>query len=175
MRRKEFDQAVFYFNLPDNSRVGTPDDPGDGSQREFEAELNGVWAHLMLGRWTMFLSAEGRRYSQSGYGAILEFLALYGRDATTAWAHLNSVRLPKTPGWPDKLVMLYRGEIKSAALIAEAKTPLELTEAHTHIGLKSLIADDREEATKHLTWVSINGDRSSLIYDLAAAELKRIK
>ena len=77
--------------------------------------------------------------------------------------------------WPYPVVQLLRGELDEPALLALATDNDKLTEARCYLGLQELIANRREAAIVHFTWVRDHGNKTYIEYDIAVAELKRLK
>jgi tetratricopeptide (TPR) repeat protein len=73
--------------------------------------------------------------------------------------------------WPMPVAKFLAGDLDKDALLRDAKTPSRQTEAHTFVGLFAKLKSDSSVATSELAWVRENGDRNTLAYSVAIAEL----
>jgi hypothetical protein len=77
-------------------------------------------------------------------------------------------------GWPYPAIRYLRKEIDGKALLAAATDHDRMTEAQTFLGLDLIESGRPADALPGLTWVKDYGNRSSLEYDIAVAEIDRI-
>ncbi|MFN8659986.1 MAG: tetratricopeptide repeat protein [Candidatus Obscuribacterales bacterium] len=75
-------------------------------------------------------------------------------------------------GWPMPEAKYLAGDISAEELLNSTKGAARLTEAHTFIGIKSKLTGEKDEAQSQLDWVKEHGDRNTLAYAVAMAELQ---
>jgi hypothetical protein len=79
-----------------------------------------------------------------------------------------------TSGWPYPVIRYLRKEIDGKALLAAATDHDRMTGAQTFLSLDLIESGRPADALPGLTWVKNYGNRSSLEYDIAVAEIDRI-
>jgi lipoprotein NlpI len=77
--------------------------------------------------------------------------------------------------WTAQITQFLQGALSSATLLDRAKGRGEETEAHTYISIRAAIENKRDEAQLHLKWVQEKGARTFIEYQLALAELRRLR
>lgn len=85
---------------------------------------------------------------------------------------LDGARFEKE--WTATVLAYFRERIGADDFLKKAATPGEQTEAHAYLGVMASIANQRDIARTHLTWVRDHGLKSYTEYGLAASELKRL-
>jgi tetratricopeptide (TPR) repeat protein len=123
-----------------------------------------------------FLTAAGWGDVSAPYIAFLTAIADWrmNRD-TEAGAVLQQSETAVQPNsWTAVVLSYLQDRITANAFIAKASNTDERTEAYAYAGIKALIAGRLEEARKHLEWVSANGNRNFVEYDMAKADLQRL-
>jgi len=80
----------------------------------------------------------------------------------------------KDVSWTTQVIRYLNGELAEDKLLSLANDSGTRTEAYTYLGEISLFHDDAVTARRHFEWVSKNGSKDYMEYNLAAAELKRI-
>lgn len=108
-------------------------------------------------------------------GFIVHFAQRRRGDAEAARKTLAAYTEGKDlSNWPFPVYEYLQGRIGGDELIG--RTPeAKLTESHAYIGLDLLLKGETEPAIEHLTWVEKNGNRRFAEYDIAVAELRRIR
>lgn len=108
------------------------------------------------------------------YGAIWEFViqAKTSNDVYKARAQLKDrMNQIQSSDWPMALAKFLAGDLDKEAVLRDAKTSTRLTEAHTFIGLLDKLQSNAG-STAEFAWVKEQGDRNSLAYAVAVAELE---
>jgi lipoprotein NlpI len=124
-----------------------------------------------------YLTAAGWADRNAPYAAFIGAIA-YQRlqqqaDAETLLAAASKAVPARS--WEATVVRYLQGQLTDETFLDRASDNGERTEARTYIGLRALIAGRMDEATKHFEWVKERGDRNYMEYQLALAELRRLK
>jgi hypothetical protein len=77
--------------------------------------------------------------------------------------------------WTTRMLLYMRHAIPQSEILGAADTDDQRTEARTYAGFDDALAGKRETAIRHLQWVQEKGNRYSLEYQMAVAELKRLQ
>ncbi len=164
---EDFDQALFSFER------STLDNPVNGFFYESMA-----WALMCRGDFNR--AAESAKqatlmYSRIGKTTIYPIFIAYfsyaeNGDINNAQRTLSyAARNKPRKGWPAPIVDYLTGLIDREDLISYVSNTAEETEAHTYIGLNLRSQQQFDDASKHLSWVSRNGDTRVFEYTLARA------
>jgi tetratricopeptide (TPR) repeat protein len=123
-----------------------------------------------------YLDLKGWCDRLSPYMALLGILGSRraGNEAE-ARALLDDAISKTSPGtWPLPVLRYLRREISATALLNEASTETQKTEAHAFIAVDLLQTGNRKGALEHLQWVREHGAHQSIATDLAKATLARV-
>ena len=77
--------------------------------------------------------------------------------------------------WTAVVARFLRGDLAAPQFLSRAKGIGQETEAHAYTGIMASIAGRRDEALRHLQWVEERGSRSYTEFQLALAELRRLR
>jgi tetratricopeptide (TPR) repeat protein len=127
--------------------------------------------------------ADARRYiAVAGWNIDTVYTAIIGAlahlrlgDAAEAAAVLERARFARLPAWTVHVLDFLQDRVPAEALLAKAKTTGEKTEAHAYIGFKAALAGRYEEAVTRFTWVVENGAPTYTEFEMARAELHRLR
>ena len=113
----------------------------------------------------------------ASYAAFLGVLASWRlQQPERAGALLAAVGPGSDPtGWTAVVTQFFKGSLPPRSFLERARGRGQQTEAHAYVGIKAAIDGHREEAVQHLQWVEEQGNRLFIEYNLAVAELKRIR
>jgi hypothetical protein len=80
-----------------------------------------------------------------------------------------------TDAWPAPVLTFLRREIDDKALLAQARTSGEQTEAHCYLALDFALKKRKDEAITHFRWVTDHGDVGFVEFRVALAELTQLE
>lgn len=93
-------------------------------------------------------------------------------DADALLAQAAAAAPPKS--WVAAVATYLQGRLTADAFLGRARDNGQRTEAHTYIGIRTLLAGRPEDARPHFVWVKDRGDRNYTEYTVALAELNRV-
>jgi tetratricopeptide (TPR) repeat protein len=141
------------------------------------------WTNLYIGRnidahqdISLFLSKNELK-DHGAYAPTVAYIALRKSGKVAEVARFLKIWSPKIDrtSWPGRIFTFMNGEMTAASLLELADDDEDkLTEAHTFIGEKLLIAGDQAGARKHFQWVVEHGKKDFFEYRLAVVELNRL-
>jgi lipoprotein NlpI len=124
-----------------------------------------------------FIKILGWRDDSAPYLALAAYFGhrQRARDAEAAKFLAEAAAKTDAAAWPRPVFQYLAGELSAEELLKQSTDNDKLTESHTYIGLDLSLKGRREDALRHLRWVSEKGNREFVEYPLAVAEVERIE
>lgn len=125
----------------------------------------------------VFIERAGSADESAPYAAFLGVIAAHRTDRADEGTSLLTRIVPALPlkSWTLTIARFMQGELSPTDFLDKAGDTGQRTEAHTYIAMRLIQGGQIDEARRHLEWVRDKGDRDYTEYELAVAELKRLK
>lgn len=185
------DRNTWYFISDAYSKVGRYEDSVK-SWTQFlyivpngpEALTKQAWNYLYVGGYgketaanaRQFLDTVGWNSSSSIYLALIGNIGYRQAGMTKEAEEIikEAAKKCKTDLWAYNLILYFKGDLSNEELMQKAIDNDKKTEAHTYLGMDSLLKNRREDAKTHFIWVKEYGNKRFSEYPLAIEELKRL-
>ncbi len=156
----------------------------DADPKFHHAIYNRFLSHCVLGRLdaavtdaSRYLAVHGWAGEEAMYCALVRSVVARRAEGDGPATTLLSEAAAKCDRgtWPHPILRHLNGELSLDELLRLSDNTEKMTESRGYVGLILSAAGQREQALPHLRWVRNEGKKTLTEYQLAMAELKRLK